>query len=40
MDHLLDQANKENGVDVYACVTALRQSRMHMVQTVVYRHSQ
>ncbi|ELU17533.1 hypothetical protein CAPTEDRAFT_137901, partial [Capitella teleta] len=40
MDHMLDQASKENGIDVYACVTALRQSRMHMVQTVVYRHSQ
>jgi hypothetical protein len=35
MDHLLDQANRENGIDVYACVTALRQSRMHMVQSVV-----
>ncbi|ELU16877.1 hypothetical protein CAPTEDRAFT_96484 [Capitella teleta] len=34
MDHLLDQANRENGIDVYACVTALRQSRMHMVQSV------
>ncbi|ELT95050.1 hypothetical protein CAPTEDRAFT_47460, partial [Capitella teleta] len=34
MDHLLDQASKENGIDVYACVTALRQSRMHMVQSV------
>ncbi|ELU11150.1 hypothetical protein CAPTEDRAFT_192799 [Capitella teleta] len=34
MDHMLDQASKENGIDVYACVTALRQSRMHMVQTV------
>ncbi|ELU14245.1 hypothetical protein CAPTEDRAFT_122385 [Capitella teleta] len=34
MDHLLDQASKENGIDVYACVTALRQSRMNMVQSV------
>ncbi|ELU16945.1 hypothetical protein CAPTEDRAFT_47230, partial [Capitella teleta] len=34
MDHLLDQAKRENGIDVYACVTALRQSRMHMVQSV------
>ncbi|ELT90419.1 hypothetical protein CAPTEDRAFT_195264 [Capitella teleta] len=34
MDHLLDQANRENGIDVYSCVTALRQSRMHMVQSV------
>ncbi|ELU00067.1 hypothetical protein CAPTEDRAFT_147769 [Capitella teleta] len=34
MGHLLYQANRENGIDVYACVTALRQSRMHMVQSV------
>ncbi|ELT91842.1 hypothetical protein CAPTEDRAFT_104954, partial [Capitella teleta] len=34
MDHLLDQAKRENGIDVFACVTALRQSRMHMVQSV------
>ncbi|ELU05077.1 hypothetical protein CAPTEDRAFT_147624 [Capitella teleta] len=33
IDHLLEQANNENGIDVYACVTALRQSRMHMVQS-------
>jgi protein tyrosine phosphatase len=34
MDHLLEQAKKQNGIDVYACVTSLRESRMHMVQSL------
>ena len=41
MDHLLEQAKKQNGIDVYACVKSLRESRMHMVQSLVgfSRHS-
>ncbi|ELT89762.1 hypothetical protein CAPTEDRAFT_90491, partial [Capitella teleta] len=34
MGHLLDQAKREKGINVYAYVTALRQSRLYMVQTV------
>ncbi|ELU15873.1 hypothetical protein CAPTEDRAFT_110582, partial [Capitella teleta] len=34
MDNLLEQASKENGIDVYTCVNALRQSRMCMVQSL------
>jgi hypothetical protein len=38
MDYLLEQASKENGIDVYTCVNALRQSRMCMVQSLVWEN--
>ena len=35
LDILLDQADKEGVIDVYQCVTKLREQRTQMVQTLV-----
>ena len=35
LDILLDQAAKEEAIDVYKCVTKLREQRTLMVQTLV-----
>ena len=35
LDILLDQKDKEGAVDIYNCVTKLREQRTQMVQTLV-----
>ncbi len=35
LDSLMSQAEKEKHVNVFACVTKMRENRMNMVQTVV-----
>ena len=35
LDRLMDQAESESHVDVRLCVTALREQRINMVQTLV-----
>ena len=35
LDYLLDQADAEKQVDIFNCVSALRDQRVHMVQTAV-----
>ena len=39
LDSLLDQANAESQVDVYAFTSSMRKSRANMIQTVVSCHS-
>jgi len=39
LDSLLDQANAEAQVDVYAFTCSMRKSRANMIQTVVSSHS-
>ena len=36
LDYLLEQAEVEDAVDICKCVNLLRDSRMNMVQTLVY----
>ena len=35
MDRMLEQANEQNGIDVFRCVASLREGRVNMVQAVV-----
>ena len=35
LDILLDQRDKEGAIDIFQCVTKLREQRTQMVQTVV-----
>ena len=38
IDNLLDQANKEQRLDVFTTVNKLREQRAHMVQSLVSQH--